>query len=114
MSFYSIDNIGMNSVQFQLVTGQVAQCRFLLDCRDGYSIFGEVLDNVTVELKHSLEVSYTNIETTPYDTSPFAGSREAFDLWFTSPTALTKAEFFNLYHNLRQPLPFVLTMRRPT
>lgn len=114
MAFSSLDNIGMVSVGFQLVTGNVAQARFLLDCRDGYSIFGEVLDNVTVELKHSLDVSYSNIETTPYDTTPFDGSREAFDLRFTSPTALTKAEFFNVYHNLRQPLPFKLTMRRPT
>lgn len=114
MSFYDLNNIGEISVQFQLITGNVAQCRFLLDCRSGYSIFGEVLDNVTVELKHSLEVSYSNIETTPYDTTPFDGSREAFDLRFTSPTPLTKAEFYNVYHNLRQPLPFTLTMRRPT
>ena len=113
MSFYSIDNIGVLSVPFQYVAGEAVYARFLLDCKDGYSIFGEVLDNITVELKHSLEASYTDIETIPYDTTPFDGSREAFDVRFTS-SVLTEAQFYAIFHNYRQPLPFVLTMRRPT
>lgn len=52
-------------------------------CFDGYELSCEVVGNLTVEAKHDLDVSYTNIETTPIDLSPFAGSDETFQLRFT-------------------------------
>ncbi len=52
-------------------------------CYDGYELSCEVVGDLTVEAKHDLDVSYTNIEYTGYDVSSFAGSDETFQLRFT-------------------------------
>lgn len=52
-------------------------------CFDGYELSCEVVGDMIVEAKHDLEGSYTNIETTPIDLSPFAGADETFQLRFT-------------------------------
>lgn len=52
-------------------------------CFDGYEISLGVIANIAVELKHDDDVGYTNIETTPYDVSAFAGTDQVFQFRFT-------------------------------
>lgn len=57
-------------------------------CFNGYELSCEVVGDMVVEAKHDLEGSYTNIETTPIDLSPFAGADETFQLRFTPGAVL--------------------------
>ena len=52
-------------------------------CLDGYELSCDVVGDLTVEAKHDADVGYTNIETTAYDVSSFAGADETFQLRFT-------------------------------
>ena len=52
-------------------------------CLDGYELSCDVVGDLTVEAKHDADVSYTDIETTAYDVSSFAGADETFQLRFT-------------------------------
>lgn len=64
-------------------------------CYDGYELSSEVIGDLAVEAKHDLEVSYTNIETTPIDLSPFAGADETFQFRFT-PGAVKGPKAFKI------------------
>ena len=59
-----------------------------ITCFDGYEISLGSVSGLTVELKHDTDVSYTNIETTPYDVSAYAGTDQTFQFRFT-PSSTT-------------------------
>ena len=61
-----------------------------LDCTDGhtFSLESGAVTGCVVEFRHEDDVSWTNIETTPYDLSAFAGTRETFEIRY-DPSAAT-------------------------
>lgn len=69
-------------------SGSAVVVNVQIDCHDGYELSCDSVSNLTVEAKHSGDVGYTNIETTPIDLSSYAGSRETFNLRFT-PSSTT-------------------------
>lgn len=101
--FRDTNDLEMLGASLSFRSGDVVTCDFEVDCLDGYSLFGEALADVAVELKHVGDVSWTDIETTPYDVSAYDGSTENFQLRVTVGT-------ITIYDRV----PFTLTMRRPT
>ena len=60
-----------------------------IDCVDGHTFSLETgaVAGCVVEFKQDAEVSYTDIEATPYDLSPFAGTTETFQIRFNPSAA---------------------------
>lgn len=57
-----------------------------IDCLADYVLKGTAVSGVTIEAKHVDAVSWTSIETTTIDLTPWAGSRERFLVRFTTAT----------------------------
>lgn len=55
-----------------------------VECKTGYSLKGTAVSGVTVEAKQEDAVSWTNIETTPIDLTPWVGTTERFLIRFTA------------------------------
>ena len=57
---------------------------FNVVCLPGQQITGHAVSDVAIELKRTADVSWTNIETTPYDVDPYAGTTVEFQLKITA------------------------------
>ena len=64
-----------------------------IDCNDGHTFSLETgaVAGCAVEFKQDAEVSWTDIEAGAYDLSPFAGTRETFQIRF-NPSAAASAQ----------------------
>ncbi len=62
----------------------------LINCKDGHtiSLITGAVAGCVVQVKEETDVSWTNIETTPYDLTPFVGETKTF-LFRFDPTAVT-------------------------
>jgi hypothetical protein len=93
---YSVD-LSIESEEAQITTIQI-------ECRDGYSLFGEAVDDMTVEARHGTSGSWTDLSAGgSIDLTPWDGDLETFQIQ-------TIAGVISEYV-LRG---FTLTMRRPT
>ena len=85
-----IDGVQDDTMEASLyANGSAVTQEIEIDCHDGheFSLETGAVAGCVVEFKHDLEVSWTNIETTPYDLSPFDGSRETFQIRFDPSAA---------------------------
>lgn len=78
------------SAAIGLGSDEVKTAQIDVDCRSGYRLKGTEVDGVTVEAKHEDGISWTDLETSTIDLTPWAGSRERFLIRFN---AATVAEF---------------------
>lgn len=86
--FY-IDDIQEDTLAANLTaSGSAVVQNVKIDCFDGHELSCDSVANLTVEAKHSGDVGYTNIETTPIDLSSYDGTQQTFNLRFT-PTSTT-------------------------
>lgn len=66
----------------QKATAKTLQIK--VDCKTGYRLFCDPTANLTVEGKLSSDVSYTNLESSFIDLSPYNGIRKTFDIRITT------------------------------
>lgn len=83
---FDTDGLPVYSAAVALGTGEQSTATVDVECRTGYSLRGTAVTGVTVEAKQEDAVSWTNIETTPIDLTPWAGTTERFLVRFTAGT----------------------------
>ena len=103
MAIYDTDGHVIYSVPVSLFPGQQKAATIQIDCVDGYSLYGAAVADVAVEARHGTSGSWTNIETTPIDLTPWDGSRETFQVRFTNESSTAQ-----------DSRSMALTVRRPT
>jgi len=101
---YDLDNnVILSSPNIALHSGESTICSVLIDCETGFSLFGQAVADMSVEARHGVSGSWTNLETTPIDLGTWNGSREVFQIQLTAG-AISTFE--------RQAFP--VKVRRPT
>lgn len=55
-----------------------------VDCKTGYKLYCDVTANVTIEGRFTGDVSWTNLESSYLDLSPFNGIRKAIEIRSTT------------------------------
>lgn len=81
---YDLDNNPLSSFSMSIASGDDAVLQLQLDCLSGYEFFSLSVSNIAVEARKQGDVSWTNIETTPIDLSPYNGLREIFEVRLTA------------------------------
>lgn len=81
---YDSENNPINRFAYAQAKSTAKTMQILVDCKDGYRLFCDVTANVTVEGKLSTDVSYTNLESSFIDLSPYDGFRKTFDIRVTT------------------------------
>jgi len=82
--------IGSDNVfSIALESGENRIITFSIPCYDGRELSGEAVTGLTVEARHGTGGAWTNIETTPIDLSPYAGSTGTFQVRVTAGTITT-------------------------
>lgn len=86
--FY-IDGVQDDSIAVSVPSnGSAVTVDIGIDCFDGHEVSLDAVTSLsTVEMKHSSDVSWTDLESGNYDLSPFQGNRETFQLRFDPSTA---------------------------
>jgi hypothetical protein len=85
-----IDSVQDDTMEASLYADGAAVTQTIeIDCVDGhtFSLASGAVSGCVVEFKHEDEVSWTAIETTPYDLSAFDGTRETFQIRFDPSAA---------------------------
>jgi hypothetical protein len=92
--FY-IDGVNNDTLSVSIASNASTVTRNVsMDCYDGHTFsLGVAVTGAVIEFRHSTDVSWTAIETTPYDLSPFATESQPveFQLRF-DPESVTLQE----------------------
>lgn len=78
------DGNPVSSFSTSMRTGDVAAYTLVLDCESGYEFFADAVTDLAVEAKRSADASWVDIETTPIDLTPWAGTQQPFDVRLTA------------------------------
>jgi len=55
-----------------------------IECREDYRLYADVVADVLIEGKHASSLTWTNLETSDIDLTPWAGTTETFNIRFTT------------------------------
>lgn len=65
----------------------------LVDCETDYELSSDVVAGLTVEAKRTADASWTDIESTPIDLTPWAGTQQEFLVRVTAGATPTHTAF---------------------
>lgn len=92
------DGNPISSFSTLIESGDVQTYNLRVECRAGYSFYAEVVSDLTLEAKRTLDSSWVDIETTPIDLSPWDGTTQNFQFRVTAGTV---TELFRKAFSLR-------------
>lgn len=94
--FDAADN-PISSFAMTIESEEVKTFTIRIDCKASNFFKSEVVGDLTVEAKLSTDGSWTNIETTPIDLTPYAATRQSFNVRLTAGTVTSPVRrMFNL------------------
>lgn len=101
MPIYDTDDNVIYSSAFALRAGESTTATIQIDCESGWSLYGQSVADMTIEVSHDTDEDWTDLVTTPRDLSTWDGSKETFKLRFTAGSVATVT-----------PHAFTLTVKR--
>jgi hypothetical protein len=81
---YDTNSNPINRFAYAQAKSTAKTMQILVDCKTGYRLFCDVTANVTVEGKVTGGVSFTDLEASFIDLSPYDGMRKSFDIRVTT------------------------------
>lgn len=81
---YDLDNNPIFSAALSVPSADSIVLQIRIDCMTGYEFYADTVANLAAEGQKEGDVSWTNIETTPIDLSPWNGTRQTFNVRLTA------------------------------
>ena len=79
----------ISSFAMSMDSNEVKTFTVKIDCKTSNYLRGSSVADLTVEAKRSADASWINIETTPINLTPYAATRQSFDVRLTASTVAT-------------------------
>lgn len=83
-----LDGNSLNSGNLSIPSGGNAVLQIGIDCLTGYEFAAEAVSLLVIEARALGDSSWTSIETTPIDLSPYAGTRKTFEVRLTADAVI--------------------------